>query len=112
VEPAGAPASRRAADASPAPAPLSPDQLCASTKADLSAAAGDYTAGWSELSDSVPVASPRARALLAAGLPRYRSLAALSAEGLDAEAEGGGCVSFQVLVPPHGAALVELPGVL
>jgi hypothetical protein len=80
--------------------------------ANLSAAAGDYTAGWSELSDSVPVASRRARALLAAGLPRYRSLAALSAEGLDAEAEGGGCVNFQVLVPPHGAALVELPGVL
>jgi hypothetical protein len=80
--------------------------------ANLSAAAGDYTQGWSEFSDNIAVASARARTLLAQKLPAYRQLAALAAQPLSASADGNGCASFQVALPAHGVALVELPGVV
>ena len=85
--------------------------------ANISRAAGDYQDGWSEYSDNPPIASTRARALLAANTARYRQLAALAPEPLGA---GGGantgavvgadrCVRFAIKLPPHGVALVELP---
>ena len=80
--------------------------------ANLSRAAGDYTAGWSEWSDNVAVESARARGVLAAGLPKYRALGSLAAEGLEAAVDAGGCATFELLLPAHGVALVELPGVL
>jgi len=82
-------------------------------RANLSAAAGDYRAGWSEWSDDLNLASPRARGLLAVGLARYRAAAALAAEPLAGAAVGAdGCARADVALPPHGVALVELPGVV
>jgi hypothetical protein len=82
-------------------------------RANLTAAAGDYGAGWSEWSDDLDLASPRARGVLAAGLAGYRAAAALAAEPLAGAAVGAdGCARVDVAVPPHGVALVELPGLV
>jgi len=82
-------------------------------RANLSAAAGDYGAGWSEWSDDLDLGSPRARGVLAAGLARYQAAAALAAGPLAGAAVGAdGCARVDVQLPPHGVALVELPGLV
>lgn len=85
--------------------------------ANISRAGGDYNSGWSEFSDNMPLASARAIGLLAANTARYRELATLKAEPLGTGGGGNtgavvgadGCVRFDIVLPPHGVALVELP---
>ena len=89
-----------------------PAWRAAAAAANLSYAEGDYLAGWSAWSDSPPVASPRARAAMAAALPRMQRDAALVTATLSGGASVGpdACVRFTIALPAHGVALVELPG--
>ena len=87
-----------------------PVWAAAAAAANLSYAAGDYTPGWSALSDSPPLASARAYAALARAMPALQAASALAREPLAGGAAVGAdaCLRFQVALAPHEVALVEL----
>ena len=82
----------------------------AAAAANLSHSSGDYRSGWSALSDSPPLQSPRAYATLAAAMPALQAAAQLQQQPLEGGAAVGAdaCLRFAVTLQPHEVALVEM----
>lgn len=87
--------------------------------ANVSRANGDYNAGWSEYSDAMPLsAGSHGLKVFNSNIPRYQAAAVMQTVGLGAAGSNStaatvgadGCVRVSVVLPPHGVALVELPG--